>query len=95
MPVPGQVAAPVLDAAPYCATAQRFTGYLRTPPVVSLVSRRARAGRPASLRIAVSKPAYVKLAVMRGKRTVAVLGARAGQRAALARWTRPRGGRAL
>ena len=92
VPVAGQAAAPVLDPAPYCATAQRFTTYLHTPPVVSLVTRRARAGKPASLRIAVSKPAYVKLAVLRANRTVAVLGARVASGRRSLRWRRPLAG---
>ena len=92
MPVPGQPAVAVLDPAPYCDGSVRFSSYLRKPPVVSLVSRRARAGRPASLRIAVSKPAFVKLAVVRGSRTVAVLNARvaSGRRSLV--WSRPRAG---
>jgi hypothetical protein len=82
--------APLPDAAPYCDTAHRFTSYLRQPPVVRLVSRRARAGRPAVLRLDVSKPSYLKLAVQRGKRTVTVLSARlASGRHALV-WARPR-----
>jgi hypothetical protein len=91
-PVPVQAVAAPLDPAPYCAAAERFTSYLRTPPVVSLVSRRARAGRPASLRIAVSKPAYVRLAVLRGGRTVAVLGARVASGRRSLRWPRPLAG---
>ena len=92
LPVPGQPAAAVLDPAPYCDGAARFSSYLRQPPVVSLVSRRARAGRPASLRIAVSKPAFVQITVIDGSRTVAVLNARvAGGRRSLV-WSRPRVG---
>jgi hypothetical protein len=91
-PVPVQAVAAPLDPAPYCAAAERFTSYLRTPPVVSLVSRRARAGRPASLRIAVSKPAYVRLAVLRAGRTVAVLGARVASGRRSLRWPHPLAG---
>jgi hypothetical protein len=82
--------APLADATPYCDMAHRFTTYLRQPPVVRLVSRRARAGRPAALRLDVSKPSYLKLAVQRGERTVTVLAARfASGRHALV-WARPR-----
>jgi D-glucuronyl C5-epimerase C-terminus len=82
--------APPPDAAPYCDMAHRFTSYLRQPPVVRLVSRRARAGRPAVLRLDVSKPSYLKLAVQRRGRTVMVLSARlASGRHALV-WARPR-----
>ena len=48
------------------------------PPVVKLVSQRVRAGKPAALRLALSKPSYVKLAVVRGGRTFVVLAARLG-----------------
>ncbi|HEV7805825.1 MAG TPA: hypothetical protein VGO80_08405, partial [Solirubrobacteraceae bacterium] len=82
--------APPADPGPYCAAATRFSGYLRQPPAVALVSRRARAGRRAVLRLSLSKPSYVKLAVLRGRRTVAVLAARlpSGRRSLV--WTRPR-----
>ena len=92
VPVPGQPAAVTLDPAPYCDAQTRFSSYLRRPPVVSLVSRRARAGKPASLRIAVSKPAYVKLAVRRGDRTVAVFGAQVASGRRTLVWPRPRPG---
>ncbi|MEJ7797074.1 MAG: D-glucuronyl C5-epimerase family protein [Solirubrobacteraceae bacterium] len=78
------------DPAQYCATAQRFTGYLRRPPVVTLVSRRARAGKPAGLRLELSKPAHVKLAVRRGRRTVTVLAARLASGRHTLVWARPR-----
>lgn len=91
-PAPPEPAKAPPDAAPYCDMAHRFTSYLRQPPVVTLISRRARAGRPAVLRIDVSKPAYLKLAVRRGERTVTVLSARlASGRHALV-WARPRAG---
>jgi hypothetical protein len=90
---PAQAAPPVPDAAVYCAAAQRWTSYLSQPPVVKLVTRRARAGKPASLRLTVSKPSYVKLAVVRDGHTFVVLSARlgSGQRSLL--WARPRAGR--
>ncbi|MGI8729540.1 MAG: hypothetical protein ACR2LK_06045 [Solirubrobacteraceae bacterium] len=56
------------------------------------MSRRARAGRPASLKLKVSKPAYVNLAVKRGKRTVTVLSARLGSGRRSLRWHKPRVG---
>jgi hypothetical protein len=79
-----------VDPAPYCAAATRFSAYLRQPPVVALVTRRARAGRRAVLKLSLSKPSDVKLAVLRGARTVAVLQARlsSGKRAFV--WSRPR-----
>ena len=89
---PNPPLAPFGDPAPYCDTAQRFSGYLRQPPVVKLVSRRARAGRSAVLRLTISKPAYVKLTVQRGSRTVTVLAARLGSGRRALVWARPRAG---
>ena len=55
-----------------------------------LVSERARAGKPAAIRLTVSKPAYVKLAVLRGSKTVAVINARLASGRRTLRWSRPR-----
>ncbi len=90
---PGSPAAPVPDPAVYCGAAQRWTSYLSQPPVVKLVTRRARAGKRASLRLELSKPSYVKLAVVRGGRTFAVLAARLGSGRRALVWARPRAGK--
>jgi len=90
-PPPPPVAT-VPDPATYCDAAVRFTKYLDEPPVISFVSRRARAGKPASLKLKVSKPAYVKLAIKRGTHTVTVLSARLGSGRRSLRWRRPRVG---
>ena len=92
-PPPSPPAATLADPAPYCAAAKRFTSYLSQPPVVALVSRRARAGKPAALRLALSKPSYVKLAVVRGGRTFVVLAARLGSGRRALVWSRPRAGK--
>jgi hypothetical protein len=83
---------PMPDPTPYCGAATRFSTYLRQPPVVALVSRRARAGRPAALRLTLSKPSYVKLAVKRGRRTLVVLNARLGSGRRSLVWAHPRRG---
>jgi len=91
-PIPGAPAAAapaVLDAAPYCAAAERWTTYLTSPPVVKLVSRRARGGKPAVLKLSVSKPSNVTLRVRRGGRTVVVLGGNLGSGVRSLRWPRP------
>jgi hypothetical protein len=93
--VPAQPAPPMPDATPYCAAATRFSAYLRQPPVIALVSRRARAGRRAVLRLTLSKPSYVKLAVKRGRRTLVVLNARLGSGRRALVWAYPRRGRRL
>jgi hypothetical protein len=89
-PVAPVAPAPVADPATYCDSAQRFTSYLSNPPVLKLVSRRARAGKPAVLRLTLSKPAYVTLAVKRAGRIVASMGGRFGSGVRALRWTRPR-----
>ncbi len=89
---PSQPAAPVPDAAPYCGAAQRWTSYLSQRPVVTLVSKRVRAGKPAALRLSLSKPSYVKLAVVRGGRTFTVLNARLGSGVRSLQWARPQAG---
>ena len=93
MPTPPPAATPVPDATPYCDEAQRFTSYLRQPPVVKLVTRRVRAGKPAALRLTLSKPSYVKLAVVGGGRTFVVLAARLGSGARSLRWGQPQAGK--
>jgi hypothetical protein len=87
---PARAVAPVPDPEPYCAAATRFSSYLHQRPVVALVTRRARAGKPAVLKLSLSKPSYVKLAVMRGPRTFAVLAARLGSGRQALVWRQPR-----
>jgi hypothetical protein len=90
LPVAPATAVP--DGAVYCAAAQRFTSYLSQPPVVKLVTRRARAGKPAALRLTLSKPSYVKLAVVRDGQTYTVLSARLGSGRRSLVWAQPRAG---
>ena len=57
----------------YCATAARFSSYLRQAPAMSFApSPRARRKRPATVRVRISKIACVKVAVWRGERVVRV-----------------------
>jgi hypothetical protein len=78
VPPPAPPVAPVADPAPYCGAAQRWTSYLNRPPKLQLLSTRVRGGRPASVKLAVDKPAFVSLTLRRAGRTVAVLSARVG-----------------
>ncbi len=87
VPVPAPVAA--LDRTPYCAAAERFTQYLTRPPVVKLVTRRARGGKPVLLKLSVSKPSRVTLRLRRGNRTVIVLGGQLGSGLRGLRWPKP------
>jgi len=86
VPAPSPVAA---DPAPYCAAAERWTAYLTTPPALALVSKQVRGGRPAAVKIAVNKPAYVTLRLRRGGRTVATLGGRLSSGVRTLHWRRP------
>ena len=88
-----QPAAPMPDPAPYCAAAKRFTSYLVEPPVVRLVSQRIRAGKRAALKLTLSKPSYVKLAVVRDGRTFVVLSALLGSGRRALVWAAPRAGK--
>ncbi|MGH2840789.1 MAG: D-glucuronyl C5-epimerase family protein [Solirubrobacteraceae bacterium] len=90
---PGAPLAPVLpgaDARPYCSAADRFTAYLKRDPMLKLLSRSVRAGRPASVRFRVSKPSFVKIAIYRGAKVVAVMTARVSGGSRSLRWARPR-----
>ena len=82
--------APVADPALYCESARRFTSYLSRPPVLNLVSRVARAGRPASLKLTLSKPAFVTLTVKRRGRAVASMSGRFASGVRALRWVGPR-----
>ena len=88
VPVPA-APAPVADPAPYCGAAERWTAYLNQPPAVRLVSARVRGGKPASVKLAVSKPSYVTVRVRRGGRTLVVLGGQLGSGVRALRWPRP------
>jgi D-glucuronyl C5-epimerase C-terminus len=54
----------------FCATAERFTTYLHTPPTLALRPMSARAGGPALLRFALSKVSTVTLTLLRSGRVV-------------------------
>ena len=74
----------------YCDTADRFTEYLSTPPVVSPVTRRIRTGRAANLRFRLSKISRVGLVVLDGSgRTVFATSATVGYGTRSFRWSRP------
>lgn len=89
VPVPAPAPAAAPDPAPYCAAGERWTKYLTRPPVVKLVSRRARGGKPAYLKVSLDKPAYVTLRLRRGGRTVTVLGANLATGVRKLRWAKP------
>jgi hypothetical protein len=54
----------------YCTTAQHFTTDLRTPPVISLLSKTLPAGARAGVQFSLSKISTVSLTVRRGSKVV-------------------------
>jgi hypothetical protein len=54
----------------YCTTAQRFTSYLRTPPLISLITTTLRGGTRAGVELSLSKLSTVRLTVRQGTRVV-------------------------
>jgi D-glucuronyl C5-epimerase C-terminus len=54
----------------YCATAQRFTADLHTPPAVSLLTKTLRGGTSAGVQMSLSKVSTVHLTVRQGGRVV-------------------------
>jgi hypothetical protein len=57
-------------ASVYCTTAERFTAYLHTPPALTLITRRARRGKPFALRFGLSKRSHVGVVLTRGSQTM-------------------------
>ena len=54
----------------YCTTAEHFTAYLKTPPVLTDLTPRVRSGRAFALRFRLSKVSHVGIVVARGSRVV-------------------------
>lgn len=61
---------PIAGDEVYCTAAQHFTAYLRTPPVVSLLSTALPTGARAGVQVSLSKIATVRITVRRGGRVV-------------------------
>jgi hypothetical protein len=59
-----------VQAPVYCTTAAHFQSYLKTPPTLTLLTHRARAGAPATIRFALSKVSHVGIVVVHGGQTV-------------------------
>lgn len=70
-PQPARSVADV-DPAPFCDLAARFTRDLRHGPVLEVLTRRVRAGRPGAVRIRLDKPATVTVTVSRGGRIAGI-----------------------
>jgi hypothetical protein len=57
------------QALAYCDTAQRFQGYLTTPPTLQLLTGRLKATKPGTIRFRVSKVSKVGIVLVRGTTT--------------------------
>jgi hypothetical protein len=80
LPTGGTPAAPpVIDPAPYCATADRFTADLTTPPALTLAPPSLRARRPGRIELTLSKVSVVSLRVLRDGAVVLARSARLGR----------------
>ncbi len=67
---PAPVTTPIAADQVYCATAQRFSSDLRTPPAIALLSRTLRGGTRAGVQLSLSKISTVRLTVRHGSRVV-------------------------
>jgi len=63
-------AAPIAGDQIYCATAQKFTTYEKTPPLISLLTKTLKGGTRAGVQLSLSKLSTVRLTVRQGGRTV-------------------------
>jgi hypothetical protein len=54
----------------YCTTAQHFTAYEKTPPVVSLITTSLKGGTRAGVQLSLSKISTVRLTIRQGTRVV-------------------------
>ena len=61
---------PIVADQIYCATAEHFAAYLRTAPVIALLTKTLRGGTRAGVRISLSKVSTVALTVRHGGRVV-------------------------
>jgi hypothetical protein len=69
----------VPDPAVYCTEADRFTAYLRQPPVVALQSTTARLRTPSKLTFTINKVSTVSLVLLRKGKAVLATSARFGR----------------
>ncbi len=76
----------------YCTTAQRFTSYLQTPPVVSVITKSLKGGTRAGVQVSLSKISTVRLTVREGTRVVARNSAYVGRGRPKLLWSTPANG---
>lgn len=85
-------ATPIPGDEVYCTTAQKFTGYLKTPPVISLLTKTLKGGTRAGVQVSLSKISTVRLTVRQGSRTVWTNSAYVSRGKPKLLWKTPSGG---
>jgi hypothetical protein len=85
-------ATPIAGDQIYCTTAQRFTTYEKTPPVLSLLTRTLKGGTRAGVQLSLSKVSTVRLTVRQGTRVVWTNSAYLGRGRPKLLWSTPAGG---
>jgi hypothetical protein len=83
---------PIAGDSIYCTTAQRFTAYLRTPPVVSLITRTLPISSRAGVQVSLSKISTVRITIRRGGKIVWNNAATVRRGRPKILWTTPSGG---
>lgn len=83
---------PIAGDQVYCTTAQKFTTYLKTPPVISLLTKTLKGGTRAGVQLSLSKVSTVRLTVRQGSRTVWTNSAYVGRGKPKLLWSTPPGG---
>ncbi len=73
----------------YCTTAQKFTTYLKTPPVISLLTKTLKGGARAGVQVSLSKVSTVRLTVRQGTKTVWTNSAYVGRGKPKLLWSTP------
>ncbi len=86
------VATPIAGDQIYCTTAQKFTNYEKTPPVISLLTTKLKGGTRAGVQVSLSKISTVRLTIRQGSRTVWTNSAYVGRGKPKLLWTTPKGG---
>jgi len=76
----------------YCTTAQHFTSYERTPPVISLLTTSLKGGTRAGVQVSLSKISTVRLTIRQGSRVVWTNSAYVGRGKPKLLWPTPAGG---
>jgi hypothetical protein len=89
---PAPAPTPIAGDQIYCTTAQKFTTYLKTPPVLSLLTRTLKGGTRAGVQLSLSKVSTVRLTVRQGSRTVWTNSAYVGRGKPKLLWSTPAGG---